>query len=81
MSRLRKIGFFITLIFDIYIKFLDLLFVDKFTIVLLVLLLSLSTTPFLLALNAFGALFDNPFIFNKEVSNSTILLKSLIKHW
>ena len=75
MLEIRKIDFFVTLIFGIYIKFLDLLFLDKFTTVSLTLLLSLLTTLLLLILNTFKAKFDNPVIFNKKISVVAILLK------
>ena len=79
-----KIGFFIVPIFSICIKFLDLLFFDlfnKFTTVLLALLLSPLTILLLLALNAFGANFSyNWVIFDIEISSIAILLKLYIKH-
>ena len=68
-------GSFIALIIAIYIKFLDLLFLNKFITILLALLLFLSKILLILALNAFEAKFDNPIILNKEISNIAILLK------
>ena len=67
----KKIGFFIALIFNIYIKFLD-----EFKTVLLTLLLPSPTTLLLSLLNAFRAnISDNAFVFNKEINNAAILLK------
>ena len=68
-------GFCIASIFGTCIKFLDLLFLDKFTTVLLALLLSLSTTSFSLVLNVFKAKCDDLIIFNRKLINATILLK------
>ena len=71
--------FFVALIFDIYIKFLDLLLfnlldLNKFTTILSK-LLSL-TTLLLLALNVFKANFlNNFFVFYIEISNAAILLR------
>ena len=75
--EVKKIGFSIALIFGICIKFLDLLFLDKFTIVLLTLLLLLPLTTLLsLSLNIFKAnSLDNLDIFNKKTSGAAILLK------
>ena len=43
MLKVRKVSFFVALIFVIYVKFPDLLFLDKFiTISLVLLLLSLA---------------------------------------
>ena len=76
----KNIDFFIALIFDIYAKFLDLSFSNKFTIVLLALLSpSLSTILLSLALNIFMAKSNNLIVFNKEVSSKAILLKPYIK--
>ena len=49
---------------------------DEFITVLLALLLSPPITSLLSTLNTLRVEFDNPNIFNKEVSNTTILLKS-----
>ena len=76
--RVRKISFFIVSIFDIYVKFLELLFfdlLDKFSIVLLAPLLPLLSILLLLALNIFIAKFNNLVIFNIEINNAVILLK------
>ena len=73
--ELKKIGFFIALILNIYMKFLNLLFLDKFKIVLLALLLPL-TISLLLVLNNFGAKFDNLITFNNRINSTTTLLKS-----
>ena len=72
----RKISFSIALIFSIYLKSLDLLFLDKFTNVSLVLLPPLSTMSLSSILNAFEADFNIPVVFNREISNIAILLKS-----
>lgn len=58
--KVRKISFFIALIFKNHVKILDLLFfnffdLDKFSTVLLALTLSLPTNLLLYALNNFGA--------------------------
>ena len=79
MLGVRKLGSLVALIFGILIKFLDFSFFDKFKTVLLTLLQTL-TTSLLLALNAFGAKFDNPVAFCNKVSNAAILLKPWIKH-
>ena len=76
---IKKIDFSIALIFDIYVKFLDLLFLDKFTTILLALLLSSKILSSLIW-NAFGTNFlDGLFVFNIEINNTAILLKSWIK--
>ena len=78
----RKVGFLIALIFSIYIKFLNLLFLnllDKFTTILLT-LLSISKTLLFLSLNAFEVESDNLIVFNNKINNAAILLKSWIKH-
>ena len=76
MLEIKKVNSSIILIFGIYVKFLDLLFLDKFKTVLLALLLPWSTTLLLLALNAFGDNFlDDLVIFNKKINSITILLK------
>ena len=63
-------GFFVVLIFDIYIKFLD-----KFRIVLLA-LSSTSTISSSLIHNAFKAKFDDSVVFSIEISgDAAILLK------
>ena len=76
----RKVDFFVALIFGIYVKFLDFLFLDKFTTVLLAFLPPLSTTLFLSAQNTFKANSDNSVVFNRKISYATILLKPWIKH-
>ena len=83
--RVKKICFFIAIIFDLYINFLDLLFfdlldLDKFITVLLAFLLLFPTILLLLALNVFKAEFlYDLIVFNIEISSITILLKPLIK--
>ena len=62
----------ITLIFGICIKFLD-----EFMTVLLILLPPLPTNLLLSVLNAFKVnSLDNLIVFNKKISDATILLKS-----
>ena len=78
-SRVKKVVSLIALLFGIYINFLDLLFLDKFTIVLLALPLILKIL-LLSALNAYRAKFDNLVTFNNKVNNAVILLKPWIKH-
>ena len=75
---IRKIDSLIALIFGTRIDFLDLCFLDKFTIVLLAFLLIL-TTLLLLVLNAIRAKFDNQITFNSKVNGTIILLKLKIK--
>ena len=77
MLEVEKLGFFIAPIFDIYVKFLDFSFLDKFTTVLLALLpLPLLTNLLLSALNTFGADFsNNSIIFYRNISDIAILLK------
>ena len=72
-------NYLVVSIFGIYVKFLDLLFLDKFTTVSLILLLLLLTTSLLLALNAFKVKFDNFVVFNKKISNIAILFKPKMK--
>ena len=73
--EVRKLDSLIAPIFGIHVKFLDLLFLDEFTIVLLA-LLPTSTISLSLALNVFGAnSSDDPVVFNREVSSAAILLK------
>ena len=60
--------------FGIQVEFLDFSFLDNFTIILLT-LLSTPTTLLLLALNTFGAKFDNSIFFNNKISNVTIILR------
>ena len=79
MSKVRKIDFFVAPIFGICIEFLDLLFLNKLTIVSLVLPPSPLTILSLLALNIFGIDFNNPVIFNKRISDTAILLKPWMK--
>ena len=59
MSKIRKICSPIASIFAICIKFLDLLFLNKFTTILLALLPPLLIISLSLALNAFRIVFDN----------------------
>ena len=66
-----KVGFFISLIFGIYVVFL---YLDDFIIVWSAILPLLLTNLLLLALKA--DCLDNPVIFNIKVSNIAILLKS-----
>ena len=77
--KIKKVDFFVALIFDKCINFLDLLFLDKFIIVSLALLLLSLTTLLLSALNTFGAKSNDLVIFNKKISNAIILLKLWIK--
>ena len=83
MVKIKKINFFIALIFGIYVKFIDLSFfnlLDEFTTVLLALLLLLLTISLLLVLNIFKANFsNNPIIFNIKISSIAILLKFWMK--
>ena len=72
--EVRKINFSIASIFGIYVNFLDLLFLDEFTIVLLALLL-ISKILLLSILNLFEVKFDDLIAFNSKISNATILLK------
>ena len=79
--EVKKLHSFIAPIFGIYVKFLDFLFLDKFTTVLLALLPPLSTILLLLALNTFGANLSNDLvIFNKKISGAATLLKPWMKH-
>ena len=71
--EIRKISFFITLIFSTYVQFLDLLFLDKFITILLA-LLSLATL-LLSVMTLFEIKSDNQIIFNIKVSSIAILLK------
>ena len=73
--RFRKVSSSIILIFSIHVKFLDLLFLDKFMTVSLALLPPLPTISLSSVLNAFEAKFDNPVVFNREISYTVILLK------
>ena len=77
--EVKKLDSPIALTFSTRVNFLDLLFLDKFTTVLLVLRLSSLTTSLLSALNAFEAKSNNSVIFNKAISDVAILLKPLIK--
>ena len=80
MLEVRKLGSPIASIFGICIKFLDLLFLDEFTTVLLVLPPPPLTTSLLSALNIFKANFlHNPVVFNREARGAAILLKLWIK--
>ena len=75
MSKVKKIGFSIALIFSTYVDFLDLLFLDKFITVLLVLLLLSLITLLLSVLNTFETKYNNLIFFNRQISNIAILLK------
>ena len=76
--RVKKIGFPIAPIFGICIEFLNFLFLDKFTTILLA--LSLTSTILLSSnLNTFRAKSNDPIIFNNKVNNTAILLKPWIK--
>ena len=79
MLKVKKIDFFVTSIFGIYIKFQDFLFLSKYKTVLLALTLPALTTLLLLALNAFGVAFYDLVIFNNEINDIAILLKAWIK--
>ena len=78
--KARKIGFFIVLIFDIYIKYLHLLFfnlldLDKFIIISST-LSTLLTTLLLLAKNVFKTNSANDLVFfNIKIRCKAILLK------
>ena len=73
--KIKKVGSPVALILGIYIKFLD-----EFTTVLLVILLSPSKISLSSALNTFGSdSSDDSVIFNKKVSGIAILLKPWIK--
>ena len=74
--EVTKFDFFVVLIFSIYVKFLDLIFLNKFTIFTST-LLSTSTTLLSLALNAFRAKPDNLISFNSKLNSVAILLKYL----
>ena len=74
MLKIQKIDSFVALIFGIFVKFLDLLFLAKFKTILLVLQLTLSTS-LLSVLNVFKIKFDNPIVFNNKVNSAAILLK------
>ena len=76
---IKKLGSLIASIFGTRIDFLDLLFLDKFTIVSLVFLSLSSTISLLSTLNAFGANSHNLIVFNREINSAAILLKSLMK--
>ena len=75
-SKVKKLGSLISWIYSIYVNFLNLLFLDKFTTILLALSLSSSTNSLLSIPNAFEAKLYNLVIFNREVSDIAILLKS-----
>ena len=71
-----KVGSFIALIFGICVKFLDLLFWDEFTTILLALLLLLLIISLSSDLNIFKAnSLDDSIVFNKKISGIAILLK------
>ena len=72
MCEIRKIRFFIASIFGIYIQFLDLLFMNKFTTILLA-LPSTLTNLLSLALNTFNVKFDDLVAFNNKISSIAIL--------
>ena len=74
MLGIRKIYFFIALTFSIYIKYLDLLFWNKFTTILLVLPLN-WTILLSLILNVFKTKLEDLVIFNNKISSVAILLK------
>lgn len=83
--EVSKVSFLITLIFDIYIKFSNLLFfdflnLDKFLIVLSTLLLLFLTILLSPTLGACRVKSDNLVVFNIEINNIAILLKAWIKH-
>ena len=59
LLEVKKLGSPIALIFGTCVGFLDILFLDEFTTVLLA-LSSTSTTLLLLALNAFGVKSNDP---------------------
>ena len=72
----RKLSFPIAPIFGTRVKFLDFLFLDKFTTVLLALPLPPPTTSLSSDLNVFRAnSLNHPVVFNKKVSSTVILLK------
>ena len=76
----RKLDSPVASIFGTRVKFLDLLFLNKFTTILLA-RLPTPTTLLLLALNVFRPdSLDDLVVFNKEVSDAAILLKPRIKH-
>ena len=58
LSEIRKLSSLVTPIFGIYVEFLDISFLDKFTTIPLA-LPPTPTTLLLLALNAFGAKSDD----------------------
>ena len=72
--KVKKVDSFIAPIFDIHVNFLDILFLDKFTTILLALQLT-STILLLLTLNIFKAGSDNLIAFNNKVNSIAILLK------
>ena len=76
MLRVKKIGLLIALIFSIHIEFLNLLFLDKFTTVLLALPLLSLTTSLSSTVNTFEVKCDNFVILNRKINNTVILLKS-----
>ena len=75
MLGVKKLGSPVVSIFGIYVKFLDFLFLDKFTTVSLA-LPPISTTLLSRALNAFKAKSDDLIAFNSKISSAAILLKS-----
>ena len=76
MLKVKKIGFFVASIFSIYVKFLDLLFLNKFKTVSLALPSSPLTILLSLALNTLRANFlDDPDILNRKKSDIAVLLK------
>ena len=75
----RKLGFFVALIFNIHVDFLNLLFLDKFITISLILSPLSLTTLLLLILNAFDADSDDLFMFNTKISSIAILLKPQMK--
>ena len=79
MLGIIKLDSLIALIFGIYVKFLDFLFLVEFMTILLA-LLSTSTILLSLAINTFNLKFGNLIVFNKDISSAAILLKPWIKY-
>ena len=71
---IKKLGLSVAPIFGIYVKFLNFLFLDKFTTIPLALLSTLITS-LSLALNTFAAESNDPVAFNSKISSAAILLK------
>ena len=74
---IRKVGYFIALIFGTQVEFLDLLFLDLLDkcITILLVLPSTLTTSLLSAVNAFKAKFNDLIAFNSNINSAVILLK------